>query len=198
METLGFRPRSGKACRDDAGDRLGGGPGRGPGDRRRQGPRSYRGQDRVNAFRIWRRSGGIVFAAVRTARGRFEMVVRLAIVLAGVTIALPALAQEMNPEQARRFVVGKTFAYTCFEGTAGVGRIHGDGSVAGTIQLQGSGPVRRAALPAGTLQVKGAKVCASVKGMPFEPCFNIQQTSTKSFRGSISGFGFAYCDFVRG
>ncbi|MCC7347998.1 MAG: hypothetical protein IT538_11425, partial [Variibacter sp.] len=32
----------------------------------------------------------------------------------------------------------------------------------------------------------------------FEPCFNLQQTGDRSFRGSISGFGFAYCDFVRG
>jgi hypothetical protein len=123
---------------------------------------------------------------------------RLAVVLAGLTVALPALAQDMTPEHARRFVVGKTFAYSCFEGTTGAGRIRGDGSVAGTIQLQGSGPVRRAALPAGTLQVKGEKVCASVKGLPFQPCFNLQQTSSKSFRGSISGFGFAYCDFVQG
>jgi hypothetical protein len=67
---------------------------------------------------------------------------------------------------------------------------------AGTLQMQGKGPVRRAALPAGTLQVRGDKVCASVKGLPFEPCFNLEQTSGKSFRGSVSGFGFAYCDFV--
>ncbi len=123
---------------------------------------------------------------------------RLAIALAGVTIALPALAQELTPAQARRFVIGKTFSYTCFEGTTGAGQIRGDGSVAGTDQIQGSGPVRHAALPAGTLQVRGEKVCASVKGIPFEPCFNLQQTSAKSFRGSVSGMGFAYCDFVRG
>jgi hypothetical protein len=37
------------------------------------------------------------------------------------------------PEQARAFVVGKVFSYTCFEGTSGVGRIFPDGSVVGTI-----------------------------------------------------------------
>jgi len=102
----------------------------------------------------------------------------------------------MTPEHARRFVVGKVFSYTCFEGTSGAGRISADGSVAGTIQVQGAGPVRRALLPANTLQVRGEKVCASIKGLPFQPCFNLEQTSTKSFRGSVSGFGFAYCDFT--
>jgi hypothetical protein len=121
---------------------------------------------------------------------------RLALAAVAATFALPALAGEMTPERARHFVVGKIFAYTCFEGTTGAGRIQADGSVAGTIQFQGRGPVRRAALPAGTLRIKGEKVCATVKGLPFEPCFNLEQTSAKSFRGSISGFGFAYCDFV--
>ena len=39
--------------------------------------------------------------------------------------------------------------------------------------------------------------CASVRGIPFEPCFNIDRTSQVSFRGSVSGLGFAYCNFVR-
>jgi hypothetical protein len=33
--------------------------------------------------------------------------------------------------------------------------------------------------------------------MPFQPCFNVVQTDHRSFRGSISGLSFAYCDFVR-
>ena len=33
--------------------------------------------------------------------------------------------------------------------------------------------------------------------MPFEPCFNLDKTNDKSFRGSVSGMGFAYCDFTR-
>ena len=107
-----------------------------------------------------------------------------------------AAASELRPEQARQFVVGKVFAFNCFEGTKGAGRIAHDGSVTGTVQLRGDGSVRRAVLPAGTLQVKGEKVCATVKGLPFEPCFNLDQTSHQSFRGSISGFGFAYCDFT--
>jgi hypothetical protein len=122
---------------------------------------------------------------------------RAVVVLAGLSVAVPASSQELRPEQARHFVVGHTFTYTCFEGTRGVGRIHADGSVIGTIQMQGSGPVRRAVLPANTLQVKGEKICASLKGMPFEPCFNLTQTSAHSFRGAVSGFGFAYCDFTR-
>ena len=122
---------------------------------------------------------------------------RVAVALATLVVAAPAGAQELRPEQARRLVAGKLFSYTCFEGTSGAGRIHGDGSVNGTIQMRGAGPVRYASLPAGTLQVKGDKICASLKGMAFEPCFNLQQTSSRSFRGSLSGFGFAYCDFTQ-
>ena len=51
-------------------------------------------------------------------------------------------------------------------------------------------------LPPGTLKVKGEAVCANVKGIPFEPCFNVDKTATNSFRGSVSGFNFAYCDFA--
>ena len=123
---------------------------------------------------------------------------RLAMVLAGLTAATSAVAGEvMKADEARRFVVGKTFDFTCFEGTTGAGRVYNDGSVAGTIQFRGQGPVRFASLPADTLQVKGENVCAQVKGLPFQPCFNLDKKDQRSFRGSISGFGFAYCDFTR-
>jgi len=125
------------------------------------------------------------------------MPVRLVILTAGLLAAGAAAAEPMNAEAARRFVVGKYFAYTCFDGTRGGGRINGDGSVAGTIQFRGAGPVRYAALPAGTLRVKGEMVCASLRGIPFEPCFNLNRTDAQSFRGSVSGLGFAYCDFTR-
>jgi hypothetical protein len=125
------------------------------------------------------------------------MLARIGILLTGLVIALPAAAQEMNADQARRFVVGKVFAYNCFDGTKGAGRIFADGSVAGTVQMSGNGTSRFMTLPTNTLRVNGQRVCASLKGMPFEPCFNLTRTDANSFRGSISGFGFAYCDFVR-
>jgi hypothetical protein len=115
----------------------------------------------------------------------------------GLLAAVPAFAGEMTAEDARHFVVGKMFNYTCFEGTRGQGRVYADGSVVGSIQFQGSGPVRYARLPAGTLQVKGESVCASLRGLPFEPCFNLERTGEASFRGSISGIGFASCEFTR-
>jgi hypothetical protein len=115
----------------------------------------------------------------------------------GLLAAFPAVAQEMKADEARKFVVGKLFTYNCFEGTKGAGRINHDGSVAGTIQFQGSGPVRYAVLPANTLRTKGEQVCASLKGLPFEPCFNLQKTSGESFRGSVSGMTFAACEFKR-
>ena len=123
--------------------------------------------------------------------------VRAVAVLVGLLAAVPAVAGEMSADEARRFVIGKTFTYTCFEGTRGQGRVHADGSVVGSIQFQGQGQVRYAALPAGTLRVKGEAVCASLRGLPIEPCFNLERTSEYSFRGSVAGLGFAYCEFTR-
>jgi hypothetical protein len=122
---------------------------------------------------------------------------RSAILVAGLVAAFPAFGGEMKAEEARHFVVGRMFTFTCFEGTKGAGRVHADGSVSGSIQFRGAGPVRFATLPAGTLRVNGERVCASLKGLPFEPCFNLEKTDNRSFRGSVSGIGFAYCDFTR-
>ncbi|HET6838366.1 MAG TPA: hypothetical protein VFH41_01375 [Bradyrhizobium sp.] len=116
-------------------------------------------------------------------------------VAAGAVIA-PALAgQVMSGEEARKFVAGKVFAFTCFDGTRGAGRILDDGGAAGAVQFSGSGPVRHVRLPGNTLQVRGEAVCASLKGLPFEPCFNLDKKDERTFRGSVSGMGFAYCDF---
>jgi hypothetical protein len=117
--------------------------------------------------------------------------------LCGLLAAVPAVAGEMSAEEARRFVIGKMFTYTCFEGTRGHGRVHADGSVAGSIQFQGKGQVRYAHLPAGTLKVKGEAVCATLRGLPLDPCFNLTKVDNNSFRGAISGLGFAYCEFTR-
>jgi hypothetical protein len=124
---------------------------------------------------------------------------RQLVTVAAVLAASPAFAGEtMSGQEARHFVSGKLFTYTCFEGTTGAGRVFADGSVVGTIQVRGDGPVRRAFLPAGTLKVnESGKVCASLRGLPIEPCFNLTKTDSNSFRGAISGLGFAYCDFVR-
>ena len=121
----------------------------------------------------------------------------LGAVTAGAVIA-PALAgQMMSADEARRFVAGKVFAFTCFDGTRGAGRIFDDGGAAGAVQFSGSGPVRHMRLPGNTLQVRGQAVCASIKGIPFEPCFNLDKRDERNFRGSVSGMGFAYCDFRR-
>ena len=84
---------------------------------------------------------------------------RSAILIASIVYVLPAAAVEMTAEEAKRFVSGKLFAYTCFEGTSGAGRIYADGSVVGSIQIRGDGPVRYVALPAGTLRVSGPSAC---------------------------------------
>lgn len=117
-------------------------------------------------------------------------------VLVAGAIAAPAMADHlMNANEAKRFVAGKVFAFTCFDGTRGAGRVFEDGGAAGAVQFSGEGPVRHMRLPGNTLQVRGQAVCASIKGLPFEPCFNLDKKSEGSFRGSVSGMGFAYCDF---
>ncbi len=108
-----------------------------------------------------------------------------------------ALAEDLSPDQARAFVVGKLFSYSCFEGTAGNGRIFADGSVVGTVRFRGQGETRFATLPAGTIRVEGASMCAHLSGLPITPCFRVQKLSYHSFRGSIAGLGFAYCDFYQ-
>ena len=110
-------------------------------------------------------------------------------------VVAPALAGQMSADEARRFVSGKVFAFTCFDGTRGAGRILDDGGATGSIQFAGAGPMRHVRLPGNTLQVRGQAVCASLRGLPFEPCFNLVKNTERSFRGSVSGMGFAYCDF---
>ena len=123
--------------------------------------------------------------------------VREIAVVAGLMAAVPAVAGEMTASDARHFVIGKLFIYTCFDGTHGQSRVHADGSVVGSIQSQGGEPVRYAALPAGTLRVEGERVCASLRGLQIQPCFNLDRTDANSFRGSILGLSLAYCDFTR-
>ena len=120
------------------------------------------------------------------------------LVLGAVTagaMVVPALAGMMNADEARKFVAGKVFAFNCFDGSRGTGRVLDDLGAAGSIQFSGAGPVRHVRLPGNTLQIRGQAVCASIKGLPFEPCFNLDKRDDRSFRGSVSGMGFAYCDF---
>ncbi len=122
-------------------------------------------------------------------------VVCACVIAAGILGIGRAAAEDLGPDQARAFVVGKLFSYTCFEGTAGMGRIFADGSVVGTIRFRGQGQPRFAQLPAGTIRVEGTSMCAHLSSLPITPCFRVQKIDYRSFRGSIAGLGFAYCDF---
>jgi hypothetical protein len=126
------------------------------------------------------------------------MLPRVAVIVCACVLGIAsAAAEELSPDQARAFVVGKLFTYTCFDGTAGMGRIFPDGSVVGTIRPGGAGEVHFATLPAGTLRVEGKSMCAHLSGLPLEPCFKVEKIDFRSFRGSVSGMGFAYCDFAQ-
>src|ERR1043165_95908 len=125
------------------------------------------------------------------------MLLRVAVVLGLAAVAAPAIAEPMNAESARKFVAGKLFSFTCFEGSSGTGRIFNDGSVAGVIRMGNSGNTRFMHLPPGTLFPKEERICSHVRGAFFNPCFDLNKTSAVSFRGAVSGFGFAYCDFTK-
>src|ERR1700757_1006612 len=125
---------------------------------------------------------------------RFAM---LAASAAGVLAAWPARAGEMRIDEAKRFIAGKLYSFRCFEGTAGTGRIQQDGSVIGIVRFGGAGAMRYVNLPARTLRVKGQNWCASLKGSSFEPCFDLVKVDDYSFRGSLTGLGFASCNFTR-
>ena len=64
---------------------------------------------------------------------------RVVVVVAGLTSALPAMGGEMTASEARHFVVGKQFSYTCFDGTRGTAQIYPDGSVDGSSKLKAQG-----------------------------------------------------------
>lgn len=122
--------------------------------------------------------------------------VRVIAVMAGLATALPAIAGEMSASEARHFVVGKLFSYTCFDGTRGMARVHDDGSVDGFIQARGTGLTRYGTMPVGTLRAEGERVCASFPRSVMQPCFYLERTNDSGFRGSILGLSFAYCDFT--
>jgi hypothetical protein len=126
------------------------------------------------------------------------MIARFAVGIALLLAPGSAPAQTMSAEAAKKFVTGKLFSFNCIDGSHGLGRIYADGSVIGTIQSNPSAPAKSVWLPAGTLRVKGEAICASLKGLSFEPCFNLTRTSEHSFRGAVSGMSMiAYCDFTR-
>src|SRR6202011_699304 len=110
-------------------------------------------------------------------------------------VIVPALAGQMSADEARRFVSGKVFAFTCFDGTRGAGRVLDDMGAAGAVQFNGSSPIRHVRVPGNTPEAPGPAVCAAIKGSAVGPCFNLDKKDERSFRGSGSGMGFAYCDF---
>src|SRR5260221_4114376 len=115
------------------------------------------------------------------------MIARFAVVVAPLLAASLACAETLSPDAARRFVAGKLFAFNCFDGSRGAGRIYGDGSVIGTIQFRGAGPVRAVWLPAGTLRGRGGAGCAPPKGLGLRPGFRLPKLGERSLPGPWVG-----------
>ncbi len=122
------------------------------------------------------------------------MIARHAVAVVTLLAFSPALAENLDAEAARRFIVGKLFAFTCADGSRGTARVYDDGSVIGTIQFLGSEQPRPVWLPSETLKLTGETVCGSLNRT--ELCFVLSKTSDQSFRASVTGLDFAYCDFT--
>jgi hypothetical protein len=126
-----------------------------------------------------------------------RMMLRGVVLFTALLVGSAQAGEYLKPDQARAFVADKLFNYTCFDGTTGSGRIHADGSVVGSIRVRGQQQPRYVTLPANTIRIKPDSICASVRGIPMTPCFNVEKIDNLTFRGSISGLGFAYCEFTR-
>ena len=66
----------------------------------------------------------------------FARIVSGALLVAAIVV--PAKAENMNADEARKFIAGKMFAFNCFDGTKGIGRILDDGSAQGNVQFGGN------------------------------------------------------------
>lgn len=138
------------------------------------------------------------------SEGDFVMLARSLAILSGLICVTPAFAGELQPDEAKRFIVGKLWNYGCSEGTRGFGRIFANGSVRGTIQQPGYGFAHHD-LPFGTVSMRPDSFCASVRVgfITVRPCFTFNQIDSRSFRGRVSSplwmrllWGMRYCDFV--
>src|SRR3989441_11741474 len=109
------------------------------------------------------------------------MIARFAVVVATLLAASLACAETLSPDAARRLVAGKLFAFNCFDGSRGAGRIYGDGSVIGTIQFRGAGPMRAVWLPAGTLRERGGGVGRPRKGLGVGPGLPLEKVGERRF-----------------
>ena len=116
------------------------------------------------------------------------MIMRVAIVVASLLATAPAMAQSMSAEAAQRFVAGKLFAFSCIDGSRGLAQVHNDGSVMGTIQVSGSGPVKSVGLPPGTFKVKGDAICAKLKGLSLSRASISARPASKAFGGRSRGW----------
>jgi hypothetical protein len=106
-----------------------------------------------------------------------------------------AHATQLQPFEAKRFIVGKLWSYRCYDGTNGVGRAFADGSISGTIQERGAGPRRNESRPAGTITVTANSICGPSFFLFIRPCFIVDQRNAQSFRGWIWPFSSQYCEF---
>jgi hypothetical protein len=91
------------------------------------------------------------------------MIARLAVAVALLLATGPAVAQTMNAEAAKRFVTGKLFAYTCVDGSRGLGRIYAALPADQPSSQARSGQIGVAA--ARHAASRGKAICASLKGL---------------------------------
>lgn len=122
------------------------------------------------------------------------MSTRLAVFGAFMLAATSTAAEELGPREAWAFIVEKPFTLTCSDGTVGAGRILPDGSVVGQIRVGAVGEMQSGTLPAGTVRVSDAGMCAYFPGLPVQPCLKVKKIDRRRFHASFSLLGACEID----
>jgi hypothetical protein len=123
------------------------------------------------------------------------MLVRTLAVVAIYILFTPAFAEQLAPEEATQFILGKKWIYNCVEGTKGSGTFNLDGSA--TADFESLGFRHSMKFPSGTLHTENGSLC-----MPpifgHDVCFKINKIDTKHWVGSSSLplTSWFKCDFV--
>jgi hypothetical protein len=115
-------------------------------------------------------------------------------VVAIITLCTPAFAERLTPQQAKRFIQGNKWSYTC-PLTKGWGRFNSDGSVTAEFQTLGFSPYKKN-FPPGSMTISSDGSLCMPKMFNTDVCFFVDKIDNRHFRGTSSGFIRFSCDFA--
>ena len=123
------------------------------------------------------------------------MCLRKLAVVGAFMLITPAFAQDLTPEQATQFILGKKWFFTCVDGTKGSGTFNRNGSATTDFRSRGITNTRK--FPAGSIHPGSGSLCMpAIFGL--DVCFKVHKIDTEHWVGS-SAFvltSWFKCDFV--